>query len=543
MRILAVRFKNLNSLAGEWRIDFSHPDYESSGLFAITGQTGAGKSTILDAVCLALYGRTPRVGKQTKAVNEVMTRHTGECFAEVLFETREGRFLCHWSQHRARKKGTGELQHPKHEISDGVTGEPLGENIGQVANIIEKTTGMDFFRFTRSMLLAQGEFAAFLKASGDERSPLLEQITGTEIYSRISMKVHEHRTRSAETLEGLSSREQDVPVLLPEEEDECSKALCADEQEKSELEKQRSGLQTALDWRRGISRLGEELQGLEKKLIDLGRREEEFRPELVKLERAERAATLDALRERSDTLKREQGKQLTALDSIRRGVTVKSEEVYNAATAEQEAKGKRDQISQAQETQRPIINAVRQLDMKIAEKAGQLIGIDKEVEAAEAKLTESETDLHNIEDELKRFADQLADAERYLSEHAADSTLGERFAAIETLFRAIVDRHEELAPKFLVLKDVGAARDKARREGAAADQVRCEKQQQFEKASTHLRTIHDALENVLKDRPTDMWRADLELKKSRQVDLTVLRDTVVRTNQARETLARSEASR
>ena len=61
MRILSVRFKNLNSLAGEWFIDFSHPEYLSNGLFAITGPTGSGKTTILDAVCLGLYGRTPRL--------------------------------------------------------------------------------------------------------------------------------------------------------------------------------------------------------------------------------------------------------------------------------------------------------------------------------------------------------------------------------------------------------------------------------------------------------------------------------------------------
>jgi exonuclease SbcC len=71
MRLLSLRFKNLNSLAGEWQIDFTHSDYQNNGLFAIVGTTGAGKSTLLDAICLALYGQTPRLGKITKSHNEI----------------------------------------------------------------------------------------------------------------------------------------------------------------------------------------------------------------------------------------------------------------------------------------------------------------------------------------------------------------------------------------------------------------------------------------------------------------------------------------
>ena len=103
MRILDIRFLNLNSLVGEWRIDLTAPAYTADGIFAITGPTGAGKTTILDAVCLALYGRTPRLNKVTQGGNEIMSRHTGACFAEVSFATNSGRYRCTWSQRRAHK--------------------------------------------------------------------------------------------------------------------------------------------------------------------------------------------------------------------------------------------------------------------------------------------------------------------------------------------------------------------------------------------------------------------------------------------------------
>jgi exonuclease SbcC len=92
MKILQLRFRNLNSLAGEWSIDFTVPEYVADGIFAISGPTGAGKSTILDAICLALYWRTPRLPVISNSTNEIMSRQTGDCFAEVVFETNEGRF-------------------------------------------------------------------------------------------------------------------------------------------------------------------------------------------------------------------------------------------------------------------------------------------------------------------------------------------------------------------------------------------------------------------------------------------------------------------
>src|SRR5690606_41683357 len=110
MRILQVSFRNINSLVGHWRIDLTHPDYLADGIFAITGPTGAGKTTILDAICLALYGSTPRLGRLTNSSNEIMSRQTGGCFAEVTFEAAGRRGRCHWVPRRAPGGIGGRLQ-------------------------------------------------------------------------------------------------------------------------------------------------------------------------------------------------------------------------------------------------------------------------------------------------------------------------------------------------------------------------------------------------------------------------------------------------
>ena len=136
MRILELRFKNLNSLAGEWTIDFTAPEYVADGIFAITGSTGAGKSTILDAICLALYGRTPRLNAVNKNSNEIMSRRTGDCFAEVTFETQSGMFRSNWNQHKARNKPDGNLVESKHEVSDVGTGKVLEAQKRKVAVLL-----------------------------------------------------------------------------------------------------------------------------------------------------------------------------------------------------------------------------------------------------------------------------------------------------------------------------------------------------------------------------------------------------------------------
>ncbi|WP_418978333.1 AAA family ATPase, partial [Bilophila wadsworthia] len=246
MRILQIRFKNLNSLAGEWAIDLTHPAFLSDGIFVITGPTGAGKTTILDAVCLALYGRTPRLPRVTKSENEIMSRQTGECFAEVTFETRSGTFRCHWHQWRARKKASGELQAPRRELSDAISGQILESNVQGVADKVEEATGMDFERFTRSMLLAQGGFAAFLQAPADQRAPILEQLTGTEIYSDISKRVHARVVLERTKLETLEAELAGIHLLEEAEEQRLHADLASLIEQASEAARQSDRTQQAL---------------------------------------------------------------------------------------------------------------------------------------------------------------------------------------------------------------------------------------------------------------------------------------------------------
>jgi len=410
MQIEQIRFKNLNSLVGEWEIDFTHPAFVTDGIFSITGPTGAGKTTILDALCLALYGRTPRLNKVTKSENEVMSRQTGECFAEVTFAARSGRFCCHWSQRRAHKKPDGELQNPRHELAEADSGKILETRLAEVSKRIEKITGMDFARFTRSMLLAQGEFAAFLQASTDERAPILEQITGTEIYSRISIRVHETRATVRRELDRLLSEFSGIQPLTDADEQQLHTELTQKIQQDTVLASQILHERQTLAWLENITRLEADLKVIAEQQQTWLIRKEEFAPQSEKHDMANRALELTGEYSRLSSIRKEQETDRNNLavctESLPQQVSI-----FNRAECALKSALEQLELKQTQQQEAiPLIRDVRKLDIQLQEK-------EIPIKAMSKAITEQQ-EAHNIlihqhqqsEAQFKKLQMKLADS-------------------------------------------------------------------------------------------------------------------------------------
>ncbi|MBC54635.1 MAG: chromosome segregation protein SMC [Gammaproteobacteria bacterium] len=461
MRILAVRFKNLNSLAGEWEVDFTDPAYTSDGIFAITGPTGAGKTTLLDAMCLALYRQTPRLGDITATSNEIMTRQTGECFAEVLFSTQNGNFRAHWSQHRARKRPDGKLQAARHEIAEADGNKIIDSKFATVDKRIVEITGMDFGRFTQSMLLAQGGFAAFLRASADERAPILEKITGTDIYSAISITVHERRGVEEQTLQMLLAEQAGMRLLSSEAEAELRAEKSALKAQLSIDVDKASALRGQRQWQQHCQQLEQQQAILTRDLASWQQHDDAFKDQRAQLAEATRALELSAVYATLVNLRQEQQHEQHLLSESQAQLPTLTETI-DRQQRQIERLGKALLAAEQQlDAARPVLKQVHVLDSRLTDTRQQL-----QVQHAVLKDKQDALRQYQVDIDLTAYADvqhaeqhyrQAQQATEQAQQHLANisqgarpaqwreqhNTLSEHIARTETLQQHLQERAQQ----------------------------------------------------------------------------------------------------
>lgn len=389
MRLLAVRLQNLNSLSGAHEVRFDEGALSAAGVFLITGPTGAGKSTLLDAMTLALYGRAARYGNDK--ADEMMSRHTAECLAEVDFETKGEKLRATWRLRRARVKVDGKLQQAERRLANAVTGEILAEKSAEMDRLIEERTGLDAQRFLRSVLLAQGQFAAFLKAKPNERAELLEKITGTEIYTELSKLAFETYKAKDEHVQRLKAALGAVSVLN----DEARQRL-----ETSFAEAQTSAV-----------RLQSESQDATQQLHA----------------QREHATIVAEITKLGEGVKQLQSSQSTALA-----------EVSKAKGIAEEAKALRMKREPVWEQAAGLAAQSEQLEKQLAESRTTYQTWAKEQKEAATKREAAEKALSAHQEAAKAL-------EAWLKQHAADAELGEQLPKLRVAVREWRAAHEKLA--------------------------------------------------------------------------------------------------
>lgn len=516
MRILNIRFKNLNSLIGEWQIDLTHPAFCSDGIFAITGPTGAGKTTVLDAICLALYGRTPRLEKISKTDNQIMSRQTGECFAEVTFETQFGLFRCHWSQHRARKRPDGELQAPKHEISDAKTGKVLETRIRGVAEQIESVTGIDFDRFIRSMLLAQGGFAAFLQADADKRAPILEQITGTEIYSRISISVHERRVDESKKLQNLQAEISGIELLSEEDEQRLQSELTVRQHEATELNRKVVHQRQMINLFDRIIQLKNELNTICQKRQELAIRYEAFTPEFKKLEIANRALELSADYARLCSLRGEQQRDSQSIKLLQTAVPDMEKKIKQLETFMSSYSSELEQKRTLQKEKLIIIKKVRELDLRAGEKNVPIKALQMEIAELERVLLSNKAKADEDSRTLAENGKVFEELTVLLQRTCSHKELVEQLSSIKGSFDLLRDLHKKQNEKAKEILDLKVRQEEASSLLNKKQDALMNHKKNIESVQHALSEKNSELVKVLNNRKVEELRDELSLLKDKK---------------------------
>ncbi len=399
MKILSLRFKNINSLRGEWKIDFTQAPFNASGLFAITGATGAGKTTILDAICLALYHQTPRLSVSPTR-NELMTRHESDCLAEVEFEVKGQAYRAFWSQRRARGKADGTLQAPQVELCQLPAGKILAEKIRDKDTLIPKITGLNFARFTKSMLLAQGGFSAFLNAKANDRAELLEELTGTEVYGQISRQVYDFYRDAKVELDKLTAQAEGAELLSVDEIRDLQQQQTALQEKIAEREKQRQQENEQLQWLTQLFTLQSEEERLQKNVRQAQADIENSQDQLEALALSEPAAKLRPYFEKYQADQNRLQETLADLTAFQSSL-----DTLNQYTPkkERECKEAEDALQAAQDNQqkeeRRIADTLIPLDQAIKQLEQQVVDLDEKIQSCKPASLDGDA----LEKQLKKI--------------------------------------------------------------------------------------------------------------------------------------------
>ena len=239
MKILNIHFKNINSLEGESRVNFEQSPFSDTGVFAITGPNGSGKSSILDVITLGLYGETFRFDRPS---GHVMTKHTAECFAEIEFFLGGEKYQSSWHVQRVDGDPEGDLMAPEMRLIRLKDGEVLANTSHEVSARMTEITGMNFRNFTRSIMLAQGDFAAFLNALDSERMDILEKIISNDIYADYKKEVIDNAENAQKELDLLTQELAAIQLMTPEKLEASEHDLIDYKEQLSELEDEENSL-------------------------------------------------------------------------------------------------------------------------------------------------------------------------------------------------------------------------------------------------------------------------------------------------------------
>ncbi|WP_419819564.1 SbcC/MukB-like Walker B domain-containing protein [Acinetobacter sp.] len=431
MKILSIRLKNLASLSGEHFIDFESEPLASAGLVAIVGKTGAGKSTILDAMCLALFNKIPRLkdsdGKLqdvdgsellTNSPLTVLRRGTSHGFAELCFVAQDQKhYLARWELKRSREKVDGKLQSVQRYLKCLTDGTVVADKAKAVESAIYKITQLSFEQFTRAVLLAQSEVTAFLKARDNERGELLEYLTNSSIFGKVGQLAYEKTKLVASKRKDLENLLGHIELLAEEDAAELQMQFQHINQDYKKLEDEKSQLEKQQQWFERKQKLNNEIVVKQQLLNTQLQAQQGLIPERERLNRLEIFSEI-----RSSIFQKQ---QLIKTQQQLAPQTQKQQQLFDALQVQFDTEKTRFLQTETaltvqqnfENTHRGSLSEVRKC---IQER--DFIGVEfKKIQTRLNDLESSKTPLLNQQQQLEHHIQQITEKRNLLNQQLADS--------------------------------------------------------------------------------------------------------------------------
>ena len=438
MKILGVKFKNINSLTGEWEIRFDQSPISDTGLFAIVGPNGSGKSSILDAITLGLYGETARLGSPEPVMP---SRQGKESYTEVTFSVMDHCYCSRWSLQRSDDTSSS----PDMALFSLNGEKTLMESRSiPVRNRIAELTGLDFKRFCRSILLAQGEFSAFLHALENERAEILEKIIGPEMLSEMAASIRTQAQREAERLNRLTEEAAAFQTPDRTQDEDIREFIELAQDEIRTIDQELEMLRDMESWQVRMAQEPLALEHADEALSTAETRYAEARKRFDRLERArpaglytEALTRMELLKARAETIQEQvllmqtqTPAEADRLDGL--------ETQLNTIRSELEAAKQR--LSERSED----ITGAASLDQDISDTSALFLKTVSRLEAIAREQRDTARMQSEQEETEKKLVERVQDIGQWIEANAADASLDTEIPALESLLNQIIMNRQEI---------------------------------------------------------------------------------------------------
>ncbi|MBC8229857.1 AAA family ATPase [bacterium] len=514
MKLLKIRLKNLNSFKSEVDLNFEGNPLNDASLLAITGPTGSGKTTLLDALCVALYNKTPRLGgKGSRSAVNLLRQGASEGFSEVLFEANGNRYLSEWTVKR-NKKGSltpsAKLIYADTEklITGRLTPRRNAEALEDmsVEGAVSKILGLDFSAFNRSVMLAQGEFAAFLKAEPEKKREILEATTGMDLYEQLKDALNE-KMKDVEAAYNQSESELNVvPFVSQEEIDSTQELLTKLSRELEQLSAEKEKISQAKDLETKRVQTHEQLliaENEQKKLFAQKKEIEILENEIASARRAANIrAELDAFESEKSNLNRADRTVKTVQKTLKTSQGEYEQSKILFENADRDLQKAREESKEKM----AILDAAREEEIQSEVQLDQAKGRLKEIEEAEETIAELENFLKARSDEKTLLEGQIEKDEKFLRENPLPDNSERLFAEASATISTLKGMERTSQEKSKAHTNRLSARNKLQENLQSLKKERQALQDVQTKSEESLRQAEDKLNSLLERGNEEDWQ-------------------------------------
>jgi exonuclease SbcC len=420
MRILKIELQNINSLKSDTPIciDFENENFKDVGLFAITGATGAGKTTILDAITIALYHNVPRFKGTKASLTDVVSFGANDAFSRITFENNNTIYEAFWSIRLASNNGKL-LKNPQEEVSlkNIMSKKIIASQKRAVITKVFEVTQLDYDQFLRSVLLAQGEFASFLTAKGPEKGKLLEQITGEEIYKKIGQAILDRKSKEENILKEIQAKINADDVLTEEQKIELTQKNKVLDAKILATEKEITASQYIENWYLKSKELQIQSVKLEQTTKEIEKNAENYKTEFQLLELDAKAAPFKELIENINRNEKSVNEKKYQLKELEKQLNLLKPEIegFEKITVQQ--------TSDLENANTNFTNWLPKFDT-ISKLENQINNELKHQQNSKEKLDEIDSEIKSLKSQQSKLSTQITDKEDiikidelYLNQH------------------------------------------------------------------------------------------------------------------------------